>query len=168
MKNKTTKLVNLSLFIAIALTLSYFERFIPITITIPGVKLGLANVVTLVALSLYGVKDSFIILSLRILMSAFFYGGFGPMMYSFVGGLFALATMAFLWRFKDKYISLIGISVLGAIAHNVGQVTVAFLIIKSAGIFSYLSVLLVSAIVTGVIVGIVAERVIKYLTIYQR
>ncbi len=166
MQNKTKRLVNLSLFIAMATMLNYFERFIPITIAIPGVKLGIANVVTLVTLAIYGRKDAFMLIIIRTTLASLFYGGFGSLIYSLAGGLTALLIMSILWRWQEKYISIIGISVLGALGHNVGQVLAAAFILQTPAIFSYLSILLVSAVVTGVIIGIVGQRVIAYLKIH--
>ncbi len=157
------RLTTLSMMIAVAIMLNYFERFIPIVIAIPGVRLGLANVVTLVCLSIFGYRDSFIILIMRTLLSAFFYGSLSALMFSLGGGLFALSAMALLWRFRGKFLSIVGISIAGAIFHNVGQVFVAYVILATPSIFGYLPILLVSAVISGILIGVVAQRTISYL-----
>lgn len=149
------------MFIGIALMLNYFERFIPIAITIPGVKLGLSNVVSLVALSLFGFYEVLVLVILRTLLSATFYGSISAMMFSMAGGIFSLVAMWSLYRYRGKWISTIGISVAGAVFHNIGQVSVAVLILKSAAIYAYLPMLLVSAIITGVLIGVVADKTIN-------
>lgn len=164
MKQRPVKrMVFIALFIAIALTLNYFERFIPIAITIPGVKLGLANVVSLVALSLLTLPEVLTIVILRTLLGAMFYGSISALMFSMAGGILSLLGMWLLMRTKLRDMSLIGISIFGAVCHNVGQVTVAVLILKSSAIYSYLPILLVSSLVTGVLIGVVAQRTIPYL-----
>ncbi|PIE77254.1 MAG: heptaprenyl diphosphate synthase [Clostridiales bacterium] len=164
MKNYSTrKLTMLSLMLAVAITLNYFERFIPISATIPGVRLGLANVVSLLCLQYYGYKDAFLLVILRTVLSAFFYGSLSALMFSLGGGLFALTAMSVLWAMRGNRLSLIGVSVGGAIFHNVGQVTVAYFILATPAIWSYLPFLLVSAVVSGVLTGVVAQRVSGYL-----
>lgn len=168
MNKNTRKLVVMGLFVALAIALNYFERFIPIVITIPGVRLGLANVVTLVGLSILSVREVFAILMMRTVLSSLFYGSLSALMFSLGGGLLALIVMAILWRYKDRFISMLGISVAGALAHNIGQVSVAFFILNTTAIFGYLTILLVSAVVTGVLIGVVAERTSYYLLRHYR
>ncbi len=157
------RLVFIGLFISLALTLNYFERFIPIAITMPGVKLGLANVVSLVALSLFSLPEVLAIVIIRTLLSATFYGSISALMFSMAGGVLSLLGMWALMKLKLESISTIGISIFGALCHNVGQVTVAVVILQSVAIYSYLPILLVSSLVTGVIIGIVAQRTVPYL-----
>jgi heptaprenyl diphosphate synthase len=160
---KTKKLVLLALMVAIALALNYFERFIPIVITLPGVKLGLANVVSLIALSLFGFSEVLTIVILRTVLSASFYGSISALMFSLAGGVLSLIGMKLLFGFRKKGLSTIGISVFGAVCHNIGQVTVAVIILNSTAIYAYLPFLLMSSVVTGIVIGIVAERAINYL-----
>lgn len=168
MNKSTRKLVLMGLFIAIAIALNYFERFIPIVITIPGVRLGLANVVTLVGLSILSVREVFVILIMRTVLSSLFYGSLSALMFSLGGGLLALIVMAILWRYKDRFISTLGISVAGALAHNIGQVSVAYFILNTSAIFGYLAILLGSAVITGILIGVVAVRTSQYLLRHYR
>lgn len=161
MRVKTRKLVLLSLFVAIALMLNYFERFIPIAITIPGVKLGLSNVVSLVALSMFTFPEVLSLVILRTLLASMFYGSISALMFSMAGGVLSLIVMSLLFRFRGKGLSTVGVSVAGALGHNVGQVSVAVIILKSAAIYAYLPILLVSGVVTGILIGVVGERTIK-------
>lgn len=164
MKNRPVKrLVFIALFISIALTLNYFERLIPIVNPIPGVKLGLANVVSLVALSLFSLPEVLAIVVIRTILGAAFYGSISALMFSMAGGIMSLLGMWLLLRLKLKQVSTVGISVFGAVCHNFGQVSVAVVILQSAAIYSYLPILLVSSVITGVLTGIVASRTIPYL-----
>ncbi len=160
----TKRIVFMSLMIAIALTLNYFERFIPISIAIPGVKLGLANVVSLIALCFLGFSEVMLVVILRTVLSATFYGSISALMFSLVGGIFSMVGMWILFKLKNNNLSIVGISVFGAVCHNIGQVSVAVLILQSAMIYTYLPVLLFSSVITGVLVGIVGKRSIDYLS----
>lgn len=164
MKHRPVKrLVFIALFISIALMLNYFERLIPIANPIPGVKLGLANVVSLVALSIFSLPEVFTIVVIRTLLGATFYGSYSALMFSMAGGILSLLGMWLLLKLKLKSLSTVGISVFGAVCHNVGQVTVAVLILQSTAIYAYLPILLVSSLITGVLTGVVASRTIPYL-----
>lgn len=160
----TKRIVFMSLMIAIALTLNYFERFIPISIAIPGVKLGLANVVSLIALCFLGFSEVMLVVILRTVLSATFYGSISALMFSLVGGIFSMVGMWILFKLKNSNLSIVGISVFGAVCHNIGQVSVAVVILQSAMIYTYLPVLLFSSVITGVLVGIVGKRSIDYLS----
>lgn len=157
------RLVFLGLFISIALTLNYFERFIPIVIVLPGVKLGLANVVSLIALTLFTLPEVMAIVILRTVLSAAFYGSISAFLFSMAGGVFSLLGMWLLLKINLKNVSTVGISVFGSLCHNLGQLTVAVILLNSVAIYSYLPILLFSSAITGVIVGVVAEKTIPVL-----
>ena len=116
---------------ALALALSYTERFIPLQLVIPlpGVKLGLANIVTLVALYLWKPRHAFAILVPRCILGAIFGGGITGLLFSLTGGLLALAIMA--GAKKLPVFSVYGVSMLGAAAHNVGQILAAMVLMRS-------------------------------------
>ncbi len=164
--NSTRKLTTLSLMLALAIALNYFERFIPINATIPGVRLGLANVVSLICLHFFSCRDAYLLVFMRTVLSAFFYGSLSALLFSLGGGLCALTAMVLLWPLLGDKLSLGGVSVCGAIFHNVGQVAVAYFILSTPAIFAYLPILLISAVVTGILTGVVAQRVIFYLDNY--
>lgn len=161
---KTTKKIALSaILIALALGLSYTERFIPLQLVIPlpGIKLGLANIVTLVALCLLGWKDTLWIVVLRCMMGAIFGGGITGLLFSMAGGLLSLAVMVL--AEKIKKLSIYGISILGAAAHNVGQICAAMALMQTVYIGAYLPYLLIVALFTGFATATAAAGILKIL-----
>lgn len=162
--NSVRDLVMLSLLIAIALVLSYFEQFIPLNIGVPGVKLGLANVVTLLCLYLYKPSKIYLLIIVRVLLASIFIGSMMSFWYSLMGGLLSgSAMMLTAWLLKDN-VSLVGISAIGAIFHNIGQLIVVSLITGSAYVaLGYFPMLMVSGIITGIFIGIVGKVTKPYL-----
>lgn len=162
--NSVREMVVLSLLIAIALVLSYFERFIPMNIGVPGVKLGLANVVTLLCLYLYKPSRIYLLILVRVLLASVFLGSMMSFWYSLTGGLLSgSAMMLTAWLLKDS-VSLIGISAIGAIFHNVGQLIVVTMVTGSFYVaLGYLPMLLVAGIITGIFIGIVGKVTKPYL-----
>lgn len=149
--------------IALALALSYTERFIPLQLVIPlpGIKLGLANIVTLVALYLFKTRYAFFILIPRCIFGALFGGGITGLMFSLTGGILALLAMAFLQRMG--IFSVYGVSILGAAVHNMGQILVAMVLMNSVYVGAYLPYLLIIAIMTGMITGGMCAGILKIL-----
>ena len=145
--------------IALAMVLSYIESLIPISFAVPGIKLGLANIVTIIALIKLGFKPAIIISIGRVLLSGLLFGNPATIMYSMAGALLSILVM-FVIR-KLKLLSITGTSVCGAIAHNVGQLTVAAIVIENTKIFYYLAILSVSGIIAGIFIGILAGIIIK-------
>lgn len=157
---KAKKLTELALLTTLALIIFIVELRIPNPIPIPGVKLGLANVVTVYALYRYRAKEVLLIVFVRILLGSIFGGNMIAMLYSFAGGLLCLAGMLLLRKvISEKYIWLC--SVFGAVLHNIGQITVAILITGTPAIISYLPFLLVSGCAAGAFTGGCAQFVIK-------
>jgi len=154
----TKRLVLISLFVAQAAALSIVERFISIPVAIPGVKLGLANVITLLAILMLGWKDALLIVLLRCSLAAMVGGNPISFLFSICGGLSSTVVMAVLWQKIGRRLSIIIISLLGAVAHNTGQLLVAALIIQDLRVYVYLPVLLISALITGYIVGVITLR----------
>lgn len=152
--SKSKRIATLALCIALAFTLSFFESLIPINIGIPGVKLGLANSVTLVALYLLGKKEAFAISMVRILLAGLLFGGAFSLVYGFAGGMLSYIIMVL--AMKSKKLSPVGVSVLGAAVHNTGQIIVAAAVMQTPRIAYYLPVLLLSGAVSGALVGIVS------------
>lgn len=148
---------------ALALALSYTEQFIPLQLLIPlpGIKLGLANIVTLVALYLLRTKYAFWILLARCFFGAVFGGGITALLFSLCGGIFALGVMA-LAR-KLPFLSIYGVSILGAAAHNVGQILAAMALMHSIYIGAYLPYLLIVAVFTGLLTGAACAGVLRVL-----
>ena len=163
MRNKSAQRIALSgLLTSLMLVFGLIERQFPLTAAIPGVKLGLANSVLLYSLYMLGIKQSFILMLLKALMSWLIYTNMNAMFYSLGGGLLSLLAMIALSRISG--VSIIGGSALGAVFFNVGQILVAVVMLNTPQlIFTYLPVLMVSGVVTGVLTGVVAQMVMKHL-----
>lgn len=145
-------------FIALAMVLSYFESFIPVFIAVPGVKPGLANIVTIIALKELGLKDAFVISIARIILSGILFGNITVILYSLAGAILSILAMSFLS--KIKIFSVTGISIIGGVMHNLGQVIMASLLLDSGSIMYYMAVLTVTGTVSGALVGILAGIII--------
>ncbi len=139
--------------VALALALSYAERLLPLQLLIPlpGIKLGLANIVTLVALALLKNRYAAMILISRCILGALFGGGVTGLLFSLSGGILALGAMVLAQ--KAGRFSVYGISVLGAAAHHVGQILAAMALLKSVYIVAYLPYLLLASLLTGLLTG---------------
>ena len=150
------------LLIALAFVLSYLETLIPIAAAgffVPGMKIGLANIVVMVALYVLGYKEAFVLSMIRILLVGFTFGNTVSMIYSLGGGLLGYVVMAILK--KVDVFSMTAVSIAGGIFHNVGQILMAMLVLENAGVLSYLPVLFVSATVTGLLIGLLGGEVTK-------
>ena len=161
--SKTKRLSLCAVLIALAMALSYTERFIPLqmVIPLPGVKLGLANIVTLIALYVMGPKAAFAILIPRCVFGAVFGGGITGLAFSLTGGILAMVTM--IVAKKSPVFSVYGVSILGAAAHNIGQILAAMVLMNSVYIGAYLPYLLVVALFTGFATGAASAGVLRAL-----
>lgn len=155
--SKTQKLIILSLLISQALALHVIERAIPVPMAVPGIKLGLANIITLFTLIIFGFKEAIIVVVLRTFLGSLFGGGISSFLFSVVGGLMSTAIMAILYRYFINIFSISTISVVGAVFHNLGQIAVASLLVANANLFYYLPVLLISGIITGLFIGFTVQ-----------
>lgn len=152
---KTKKLVILALYTTIALTIFTIESMIPGLAPIPGIKLGLSNIVTLVLLLCYTPGETLCVLVVRILLGSIITGQMMSFMYSFCGGMFCYMTMYLMnVLFNKKFIVLT--SMAGALAHNTGQILTAFLLVKSMSVIAYVPILAISALITGFFTGMAA------------
>lgn len=160
---KTNALTLTSVLLAVALTLSYMERFFPLQLIIPlpGVKIGLANIVSLVALYLLGAKYAFSILVVRCVLTSFFAGSVTSLMFSLFGGVLAMCVMIVIMRIP--VFSVYGVSILGAAAHNIGQIAASMILMNSIYIGGYLVYLLMISLFTGFLTGLLSSGVIKAL-----
>ena len=145
-------------FTALALIFSYVETLIPINFGIPGVKLGLANLVIVIALYKMKLTEVYLLSVVRVLLSGFIFGNYFSIIYSLAGGLLSLTVMALLK--KSKGFSVMGISVAG-VFHNVGQLIVAMLVVETFSVGYYFPVLLVAGLITGLVIGIVSAEMLK-------
>ena len=158
---KTKRLVTLGLLTAIALTIFMLEAQIPPIVPMPGVKLGLANIVTVFAVFVLGWKEGCMVLFARIFLGAVFAGSFSTILYSLAGGGLAIAVTILLKRFlKPKQLFVAG--VFGAIAHSIGQMAAAILISGTPQLIVYLPVMVGISIVTGLFTGLCAQYMVNH------
>jgi heptaprenyl diphosphate synthase len=148
-----------------ALVLHVIERMIPVPIPVPGVKLGLANVISLFTIIIFGWKESMLVVFLRTILGSFFGGGVSSFLYSFTGGILSTIMMALLYKYFKNVFSIIAISVVGAVFHNVGQILIASLVVSNVNLFYYLPVLLISAVITGIFIGLTVQYTMKPLQV---
>lgn len=149
-------------FTALALIFSYIESLIPFDFGIPGVKLGLANLIIVFALYKLNLKDVYLLSLVRVLLSGALFGNYFSIVYSLAGGLLSLSVMAFL-KHREGY-SILGTSMAGGVFHNVGQILVAMILVETFSVIYYLPVLLLAGLVTGALIGVVAGEVLKRVT----
>lgn len=161
-KNRRTKAAYLGVFTALALIFSYIETLIPFQIGIPGVKLGLANLIIVIALYKMRVRDALALSVVRILLAGFLFANLFSIIYSLAGGVLSLAVMAFLK--KRGTFSVIGVSVAGGVFHNIGQLLVAMFVVETFSVAYYVPVLLVAGVITGCLIGIVSNKMLKRLS----
>ncbi len=152
------KVAYLGIFLAVALICSYIESLIPFYFGIPGVKLGLTNIIVVLMLYSVGAKEAFTISVLRIILSGFLFGNLFSILYSLAGGLFSFAVMLLLKR--TKKFGVLPISIGGGVFHNVGQLIVAAFVVSNYNILYYLPILLAAGAVTGALIGIAAQEML--------
>ncbi len=161
--NKTTKMIFISLIVAQALVLHVIEGMIPVPIGIPGAKLGLANIFTIISLYILGFKSTFIMVVLRVALATMFGGTLSSFLFSLSGGLFSLFSMTLVKNLLKDKVSIIGVSGAGAVSHNIGQLLVASYIVRNWTVMMYLPVLTFIGIGTGIFIGITANYIIGHM-----
>lgn len=152
-------------FTALALIFSYVETLIPINFGIPGVKLGLANLIIVIALYKMKLRETYLLSVVRVLLSGFIFGNYFSIIYSLAGGNLSLTVMALLK--KREGFSVMGISIAGGVFHNIGQLVVAMLVVETFSVAYYVPVLLIAGMITGLMIGIVANEMLKRLVNIQ-
>ena len=158
---ETRKISYMGLLIALALVLSYVEAQIPAFVAIPGIKVGLANIVVVFALYKFGVREALIISIFRVLLASLMFGSVLSLAYSASGAFLSLLGMILLK--KIKLFSCVAVSVVGGVLHNIGQILTACLVLETNVVVYYLPFLILSGTIAGVVVGLVAALVLKRL-----
>lgn len=153
------------LLIALAFVLSYIENLLPLSLGVPGVKLGLANLVSITAMYLIGLRGAAFVSLVRILLTGLTFGNPSLMLYSLAGGALSLGVMALLKR--TGLFSMTGVSIGGGAAHNIGQLLVAAWIGRTWGVFSYLPVLLAAGTAAGAAIGLAGAMLVRRLKKWQ-
>lgn len=156
---KTKKIALWGMLTALAFVLSYLESLLPFSIGIPGAKIGLANLVVLLALYQLGYKDAFILNMIRIFLTAMTFGNVFSLIMSLSGGLLSYLTMAL--AKKTGKLPIIFVSILGGVSHNIGQVLAASFAVKNSYVMAYLPILLFIGIISGTLIGIAGDSIIK-------
>lgn len=146
-------------FTALALIFSYIETLVPISFGIPGVKLGLANLIIVIALYKIPLREVYVLSIVRVLLSGVLFGNYFSIAYSLAGGLLSLTVMALLKKVGG--FSVIGISIAGGVCHNIGQLVVAMIVVETFAMSYYMPVLLVAGLITGFLIGVVADQVLR-------
>ena len=167
----TRRLTRIALFTAMAIILHIAEGMLPLptAMMLPGVKIGFANIITITAIALLGFRDALIIVILRVTISSLLTGLFFNITFvmSLCGSLAAMLVMSLLYLLTQKQnappFGMVGISIVGAVVHNLAQLSVAALIIGTSGIFYYLPVMLVSSVLSGILIGILARLLLPRL-----
>jgi len=163
--NKTFRIVFIGLLVSQALALYTIESMIPVPFIAPGAKLGLANLITVIALyTLNSKKDVFLIIILRLLLSTMFGGSLSTFMYGVAGAILSYLVMICVKELGQDKVSIIGVSASGALFHNVGQLIVASAIVQNIAIMLYLPILSIAGVGTGIFVGITANFIVKHLS----
>ncbi len=161
MKNNrmsNNKIALYAVFIALAMVFGYIEMLVPTFFFVPGMKLGLTNIVVLVALYKMGEKEAFVINIVRIILACVLFGNMVSLLYSMAGGILSTVIMIILKRME---INMIIVSIAGAVAHNAGQILVASILLETSGIWWYMLVLWFFGIISGFLIGILGSLIIK-------
>jgi len=158
---KAKKISLYALMIALAMVLSYLESLVPLSFAVPGIKMGLPNIVILFALYKMGFKSACLISLVRVVLVSILFGNVMSMVYSLAGAVLSLLLM---WLLKkwDKF-SCVGVSVAGALGHNAGQIVCAMLLLETGGLIWYLPALCVSGTVAGICIGVLGGILVKRL-----
>lgn len=163
--NKTFRIVFIGLLVSQALALYTIESMIPVPFIAPGAKLGLTNLITVIALYiLNNKKDVFLIILLRLLLSTIFNGSLSTFMYGAAGAILSYYVMIFVKKFGKGRVSIVGVSCSGAVFHNIGQLVVASAIVQNIAVMLYLPILSIAGIGTGIFIGVTANFVVKHLS----
>ena len=157
----TRKTVELGFFLALALILSYVEALIPFSFGIPGIKLGLPNLVVVLLLYRRGAREAVLVNFLRIILSGFLFSNLYAIFYALSGAVFSFCAMLLARRMRC--FSIVGVSVLGGVFHNIGQIIVAMFVVETVYVGYYLPFLITAGTVTGAVLGIAVLELMPYL-----
>ena len=156
---KARRIAFLGLCVALSMILSYFESLIPPLVAVPGVKVGLPNLVMIFMLYKIGPKETVAVSLVRVVLVSILFGSVVSMIYSLVGAILSLTGMILLK--KTGKFSTLTVSVVGGVLHNIGQVITAMAIMETSQIIYYLPVLLISGTIAGVVIGLTASLIVK-------
>ncbi|MGL5440545.1 MAG: Gx transporter family protein [Filifactoraceae bacterium] len=161
--SKSKNIAKYGILISLAMIFSYIERLIPFDFGLPGVKLGLANVVVVIALYTLGINGAMAISIVRVILSGFLFGTLASILFSLSGAVFSIIAM--IVGKKINKLSIVGVSILGGVFHNMGQLIIAIWVIGSIKIALYGPVLIMTGLGTGLLIGLIATMVTKKLKV---
>lgn len=161
-EKKTRKIADYGALCALAFLFAYLESLVPLPIGIPGIKLGLANIVVVAVLYNMKTKDAFIVAILRVVMTGFTFGSLSAMIYSFFGVLLSFLGMYILK--KTKKFHTVGVSTFGGVLHNLGQLIAASFILETQSLLYYFPVLMAAGVLTGGLIGLIVQWISPALT----
>ena len=156
--NRNKKIANMAMLVVIAMIFSYVESLIPINFGVPGMKLGIANLVTVTGIYFLALPELLLVIIMRILLIGFMFGNGMSILYSLAGGILSVFVMIALK--KAKGFSEVGISIGGGIAHNIGQLIVATVVVENVKLVYYLPALVIAGTITGFLIGILSKRML--------
>ena len=156
---RTERIAKMGLLLALGMILSYVESLFPIAPAVPGIKIGLSNILAVLLLYSYGAGACILYQGMRIFLTALLFGSFYSGIYSLAGAALSLAAMILLK--KAKLLDIEGVSMSGGVFHNIGQLLIAFLFVQNTAIFGYLPILLIAGALSGYLIGLVGEILIK-------
>lgn len=155
---RTKRVAYSAMLTALAMIFSYIETLIPFSFGVPGIKIGLANMVVLLGLYFLKPLQTMAVSVLRIILTSFLFGNMASLLYSLAGGLLSFLVMLLLIK-KCKGFSTVGISIAGGVSHNIGQLAVAAYVLQSTSVLYYLPVLMIAGLLSGMLIGIAGGRV---------
>ena len=158
-RTASRKIALCAMLMALAMIFSYVEVLIPINLGVPGIKLGIANLVVVVGLFFLPAGEVLMISVARILLMGYLFGNGMSILYSLAGGLLSFLVMFLLKHIKG--FSITGVSIAGGVTHNVAQICVAALVVQNRKLFFYLPALLVAGVITGMLIGILSDRILS-------
>lgn len=165
-REKTQRIALSGLLVALMLVLGYVESLLPVAAGIPGIKLGLSNGVLIFAVYMLGIPTAFVLMVLKVVLSGLMFGGVSAMMYAFAGGLVSMIFMALLSRIRGVHVVVV--SMVGGLMHNVGQVGLAMLMLKTPKLMYYMAILMAVGLACGALTGVCASSVMKHLKKLKR
>ena len=156
--NRNKKIANMAMLVVLAMIFSYVESLIPINFGVPGMKLGIANLVTVTGIYFLALPEILLVVVMRVLLIGFMFGNGMSIIYSLAGGIVSVLVMTLLK--KAKGFSEVGVSIAGGIAHNIGQLIVAAIVVENMKLVYYLPALLIAGTITGCLIGMLSKKML--------
>lgn len=168
MQFQSRKLVLLAMMVAFSLALRVIESLLPLNaVLVPGLKLGLANIITVVMLYRFTAKETLTVSVLRVVLGAFLGGGLSAFLFSMAGALLSFFVMFLLKAISRFSLSVLGVSIVGAVFFNVGQLGVASFLLDTKTVFTYLPIMGILSILTGFFIGFVSKLIIEHRALWK-